>query len=60
MIKKVEVFYEGWGERWNLATLADDGRKMLFEYSPVALTQGLELSQRDLKLKNGGSSELQG
>lgn len=51
MIKKVEVFYEGWGERWHLATLADDGRKLLFEYSPEALAQGLELSPRHLKLQ---------
>lgn len=51
MIKKVEVFYEGWGERWHLATLADDGRKLLFEYSPAALAQGLELSPRHLKLR---------
>ena len=57
MIKKVEVFYEGWGERWHLATLADDGRKLLFEYSPVALTQGLELSPRHLKLQTAAYSD---
>lgn len=51
MIKKVEVFYEGWGERWHLATLADDGRRLLFEYSAEALAQGLELSPRHLKLR---------
>lgn len=51
MIRKVDVFYEGWGERWHLATLADDGRKLLFEYSAEALTQGLELSPRHLKLR---------
>lgn len=51
MIKKVDVFYEGWGERWHLATLADDGRKPLFEYSAEALAQGLELSPRHLKLR---------
>lgn len=27
MLKKVNVFYEGWGERWHLATLADDGKR---------------------------------
>ncbi len=51
MVKKVDVFYEGWGERWHLATLADDGRKLLFEYSAEALAQGLELSPRHLKLR---------
>lgn len=25
-MKKLRVFYEGWGERWPLATLADDGQ----------------------------------
>ena len=24
-MKKLQVFYEGWGERWPMATLADDG-----------------------------------
>lgn len=51
MIKKVDVFYQGWGERWHLATLADNGRKLLFEYSAAALAQGLELSPRHLKLR---------
>ncbi|MBY0238814.1 MAG: type II toxin-antitoxin system HipA family toxin [Burkholderiaceae bacterium] len=50
-MKKVDVFYEGWGERWHLATLADDGQKLLFEYSVEALAQGLELSPRHLKLR---------
>lgn len=27
-MKKLRVFYEGWGERWPLATLADDGRHL--------------------------------
>ena len=51
MMKKVDVFYEGWGEHWHLATLADDGHKLLFEYSAQALAQGLELSPRHLKLQ---------
>ncbi|QLG89830.1 type II toxin-antitoxin system HipA family toxin [Chitinibacter bivalviorum] len=56
-MKKVDVFYEGWGERWHLATLADDGRKLLFEYSPEALAQGLELSPRHLKLQAAAYSD---
>ena len=47
-MKKLRVFYEGWGERWPLATLADDGRHLLFEYSAEALQQKLELSLRRL------------
>lgn len=50
-MKKLDVYYEGWGERWQLATLADDGRRLLFEYTPHALEQGLELSPRHLKLR---------
>jgi serine/threonine-protein kinase HipA len=50
-MKKLSVFYEGWGERWLLGTLADNGSELLFEYSPEALAQGLELSPRHLKLR---------
>lgn len=51
-MKKVRVIYVGWGERWHLGTLADDGQKLLFEYSPEALQQQLELSPRHLKLRS--------
>ena len=50
-MKKVRVHYEGWGERWWLGTLADDGRQLLFEYSQQALTEGLVLSPRHLPLQ---------
>lgn len=50
-MKKVSVYYEGWGERWLLGTLADDGLRLLFEYSAEALRQGLELSPRHLALR---------
>lgn len=50
-MKKTAVFYEGWGERWPLGTLADDGQRLLFEYSAEALRQGLELSPRHLALR---------
>lgn len=49
-MKKLTVIYEGWGERWPLGTLADNGKDLIFEYSPEALTQGLELSPLHLKL----------
>lgn len=52
-MKKLVVLYQGWGESWPLGTLADNGRNLLFEYSPQALLQGLELSPRHLKLKSG-------
>jgi serine/threonine-protein kinase HipA len=50
-MKKLSVYYEGWGERWLLGTLADDGLHLLFEYSAQALRQGLELSPRHLGLR---------
>jgi serine/threonine-protein kinase HipA len=50
-MKKISVVYEGWGERWLLGELADDGRHLLFEYSAEALKQGLELSPRHLALR---------
>jgi serine/threonine-protein kinase HipA len=50
-MKKVFVFYEGWGERWLLGTLADNGSQLLFEYSAEALSQQLELSPLKLPLK---------
>lgn len=52
-MKKLSVLYEGWGERWQLGALADNGRDLLFEYSPQALAHGLELSPRHLKLRTG-------
>lgn len=51
-MKKVSVIYQGWGERWQLGTLADNGSELLFEYHPEALAQGLELSPRHLKLRS--------
>jgi serine/threonine-protein kinase HipA len=43
-MKKLQVIYAGWGERWTLGTLADTGQRILFEYSPQARQQGLELA----------------
>ncbi len=50
-MKKLFVYYNGWGEHWLLGTLADNGAELLFEYSPEALKQGFELSPRHLKLR---------
>ena len=50
-MKKIEVLFNGWGENWVLGTLADDGTHLLFEYSAQALTRGIELSPRHLKLQ---------
>ena len=50
-MKLLTVHYCGWGEDWPLGRLADDGQSLLFEYSPEALAQGLELSPLHLKLR---------
>lgn len=50
-MKTIEVRYQGWGENWPLGNLADNGRDLLFEYSPEALRRGLELSPRHLPLQ---------
>lgn len=50
-MKRITAYYCGWGEDWPLGQLADDGRALLFEYTPEALAQGLELSPLHLKLR---------
>jgi serine/threonine-protein kinase HipA len=45
------VHYCGWGEDWTLGLLADDGTTLLFEYSPEALAQELELSPLHFRLR---------
>jgi serine/threonine-protein kinase HipA len=50
-MEKLAVWYEGWGERWQLGTLAQDGHPVLFEYSAEALRQQLELSPIRLPLR---------
>ncbi|RDV00562.1 type II toxin-antitoxin system HipA family toxin [Trinickia dinghuensis] len=49
-MKKLTVMYVGWGERFPLAQLADDGRNLLFQYTPDALARGLDLSPYHLGL----------
>jgi len=49
-MKKISVVYAGWGERFELGQLADDGNDLLFEYSARALQRGLELSPLKLPL----------
>jgi serine/threonine-protein kinase HipA len=51
-MKKLSVIYMGWGERFELGVLADDGRELLFEYSPQAINRGLELSPLKLPLSS--------
>lgn len=49
-MKKLNVIYMGWGERFKLGELADDSKQLLFEYSPQAIQRSLELSPFKLPL----------
>ncbi len=56
MLEEVNVFYEGWGERWHWGTLVSTtaltGRPLIvFQYSNEARQRGLELSLYTLPLK---------
>ena len=54
-MKKLQVIYDGWGERWSLGTLADTGREILFEYSAQAIARGLQLSPMHQPLPRAGA-----
>ncbi|KAF1032092.1 MAG: hypothetical protein GAK37_00570 [Pseudomonas sp.] len=56
MLERVNVYYEGWGERWLwgslVSTTALSGRpQVVFEYSNEARQRGLELSSYALPLE---------
>ena len=56
MLEQVNVFYEGWGERWLWGTLVSTtaltGRPLIvFEYSNEARQRRLELSSYTLPLE---------
>ncbi|MDI3273489.1 type II toxin-antitoxin system HipA family toxin [Pseudomonas sp. MDT1-16] len=56
MLEQVDVYYDGWGERWLWGTLvsttAITGRpQIVFEYSNEAKSRGLELSSYTLPLE---------
>ncbi len=55
MPEQVDVFYEGWGEKWLWGKLVSSsaltGRPLIaFEYSEDAIRKGLELSRLRLPL----------
>ena len=54
-MKKLQAIYAGWGECWTLGTLADTGQRILFEYSPQARQQGLELAPLRAPLAHVGA-----
>ena len=54
-MKTLRVLYNGWGERWHLGTLADDGHGIVFEYSNEAIARGRQLSPLHLPLPHAGA-----
>ncbi len=55
-MKKLQVTYNGWGERWPLGTLADTGKAIVFEYTSQAIHRGLELSPIHYPLPRAGAT----
>lgn len=56
MVSKINVYFEGWGQRWLWGTLAESpaltGRPVIyFEYGPDAYQRGYELSGYTLPLE---------
>lgn len=54
-MKKLRVFYSGWGEHWQLGTLLDANGELLFEYTPAATERGLQLSPLHHPLPRAGA-----
>lgn len=52
-MKKIDVHFAGWGQRWLLGTVAGTGTELLFEYSRESITKGIEFSPRHLPLATG-------
>ena len=59
-MKELSVVYRGFGASIVLGTLADDGRSVLFQYSPQAIEQRLELSPLRLPLRQPAYPDTQG
>lgn len=55
-LRKLDVYYVGWGEDWRLGTLARTGTTTVFEYSEEALSRGIEHSPVELPLRRGAFS----
>lgn len=51
-MKELKVMFRGFGASTEVGTLADDGTDVLFQYSPAAIAQRLELSPVRLPLRS--------
>jgi serine/threonine-protein kinase HipA len=50
-MKRIDVHFQGWGQNWQLGTLAEAGPHLLFEYSSNALQKGIQFSPIHLPLR---------
>lgn len=55
-MKKLGVYFCGWGQDWLFGTLAHAGRTLLFEYSDQAVEQGIQFSPIKLPLRKAAFS----
>lgn len=53
-MKRLSVIYQGWGERFHLGELAETNNALMFQYTPPALTRGLQISPLKLPLRPDG------
>lgn len=56
-MKKLDVYFCGWGQHWLFGTLAHAGRRLLFEYSDQTLEQGIQFSPLKLPLRKAAFSD---
>lgn len=56
-MKRLEVFYDGFGEHWHLSSLLDVDGRLYFEYAPSAIQQGLDLSPLQYPLPRAGAMQ---
>lgn len=59
-MKELSVVYRGFGQSVPLGTLADDGKVILFEYSPQAIDLQLDLSPLRTPLRQAAYPDKQG
>jgi len=57
-MKKLQVLYCGWGQRWVLGTLAQTPSGVFFEYSAEAVERGLQLSPLKMPLPIAGAASV--
>ena len=50
---RLKVFYNAYGKRLFMGILADENKRIFFEYAPEFIAEGIEVSPFKLPLKPG-------